>query len=395
MLGQTEIVLLVLVVLVVAVFFIWRSRQRVRTAKKTGKIRGDYAVEDVLMKSGEKEAPRKTEPTLAPEAEGKSISPAAAADAAPSDIPPVYDVIEEEEERKRAAEEAARANAEEADASPVPTGSEWPAVDTALEWVLDISAPDNTTFKMGGLDSLRRELRALNLKLPLFVWTRSAEDGLYYECDRLQKSADHVVVAVVLANRAAQLDELTASSVLQVLETVATQYDINVRLSQEIPEAVTSAKTLRQFIRYYDNRLELEVVPLDPSVDFTLDAVAKLALASGFEQNRGGFEYRASAESLAPEITLSLTAAETRGLRLSLDLPLVHEGRGDFSTFLRLANHFCGHLHAALSDCNGKPIGTAEAMYIEEAARERMRAMKKAGVVAGSERARLLFSSAS
>ena len=392
MLGQTEIVLLVLVVLVVAVFFIWRSRQHVRTVKKTGKIRGDYAVEDVLMKSGEKEAPAKTEPTLAPEPEDK---PAAVAAAAPSDIPPVYDVIEEEEERKRAAEEAARANAEEVDAAPAAVGSEWPAVDTALEWVLDISAPEKTTFKMGGLDSLRRELRALNLKLPLFVWTRSAEDGLYYESDRLQKSADHIVVAVVLANRAAQLDELTASSVLQVLETVATQYDINVRLSQEIPEAVAAAKTLRQFIRYYDNRLELEVVPLDPSVDFTLDAVAKLAAASGFEQNRGGFEYRASAESLSPEITLSLTAAETRGLRLSLDLPLVHEARGDFATFLRLANHFCGHLHAALSDCNGKPIGTAEAMYIEEAARERMRAMKKAGVVAGSERARLLFSSAS
>lgn len=394
MLGQTEIVLLVLVVLVVAVFFIWRSRQHVRTAKKTGKIRGDYAVEDVLMKSGEKEAPAKTEPTLAPETEAKPAA-VAAADAAPSDIPPVYDVIEEEEERKRAAEEAARANAEDVDAVPAAVGSEWPAVDTALEWVLDISAPEKTTFKMGGLDSLRRELRALNLKLPLFVWTRSAEDGLYYESDRLQKSADHIVVAVVLANRAAQLDELTASSVLQVLETVATQYDINVRLSQEIPEAVAAAKTLRQFIRYYDNRLELEVVPLDPSVDFTLDAVAKLAAASGFEQNRGGFEYRASAESLSPEITLSLTAAETRGLRLSLDLPLVHEARGDFSTFLRLANHFCGHLHAALSDCNGKPIGTAEAMYIEEAARERMRAMKKAGVVAGSERARLLFSSAS
>ena len=365
-----------------------------RTAKKTGKIRGDYAVEDVLMKSGEKEAPAKTEPTLAPETEAKPAA-VAAADAAPSDIPPVYDVIEEEEERKRAAEEAARANAEEVDAVPAAVGSEWPAVDTALEWVLDISSPEKTTFKMGGLDSLRRELRALNLKLPLFVWTRSAEDGLYYESDRLQKSADHIVVAVVLANRAAQLDELTASSVLQVLETVATQYDINVRLSQEIPEAVAAAKTLRQFIRYYDNRLELEVVPLDPSVDFTLDAVAKLAAASGFEQNRGGFEYRASAESLSPEITLSLTAAETRGLRLSLDLPLVHEARGDFSTFLRLANHFCGHLHAALSDCNGKPIGTAEAMYIEEAARERMRAMKKAGVVAGSERARLLFSSAS
>ena len=394
MLGQTEIVLLVLVVLVVAVFFIWRSRQHVRTAKKTVKIRGDYAVEDVLMKSGEKEAPAKTEPTLAPETEAKPAA-VAAADAAPSDIPPVYDVIEEEEERKRAAEEAARANAEEVDAVPAAVGAEWPAVDTALEWVLDISAPEKTTFKMGGLDSLRRELRALNLKLPLFVWTRSAEDGLYYESDRLQKSADHIVVAVVLANRAAQLDELTASSVLQVLETVATQYDINVRLSQEIPEAVAAAKTLRQFIRYYDNRLELEVVPLDPSVDFTLDAVAKLAAASGFEQNRGGFEYRASAESLSPEITLSLTAAETRGLRLSLDLPLVHEARGDFSTFLRLANHFCGHLHAALSDCNGKPIGTAEAMYIEEAARERMRAMKKAGVVAGSERARLLFSSAS
>ena len=394
MLGQTEIVLLVLVVLVVAVFFIWRSRQNVRTAKKTGKIRGDYAVEDVLMKSGEKVAPAKTEPTLAAETEERPAA-VAAADAAPSDIPPVYDVIEEEEERKRAAEEAARANAEEVDAAPVAVGAEWPAVDTALEWVLDISAPEKTTFKMGGLDSLRRELRALNLKLPLFVWTRSAEDGLYYESDRLQKSADHVVVAVVLANRAAQLDELTASSVLQVLETVATQYDINVRLSQEIPDAVASAKTLRQFIRYYDNRLELEVVPLDPSVDFTLDAVAKLAAASGFEQNRGGFEYRASAESLSPEITLSLTAAETRGLRLSLDLPLVHEARGDFSTFLRLANHFCGHLHAALSDCNGKPIGTAEAMYIEEAARERMRAMKKAGVVAGSERARLLFSSAS
>ena len=260
MLGQTEIVLLVLVVLVVAVFFIWRSRQHVRTAKKTGKIRGDYAVEDVLMKSGEKEAPAKTEPTLAPETEAKPAA-VAAADAAPSDIPPVYDVIEEEEERKRAAEEAARANAEDVDAVPAAVGSEWPAVDTALEWVLDISAPEKTTFKMGGLDSLRRELRALNLKLPLFVWTRSAEDGLYYESDRLQKSADHIVVAVVLANRSAQLDELTASSVLQVLETVATQYDINVRLSQEIPEAVAAAKTLRQFIRYYENVMKREFRP--------------------------------------------------------------------------------------------------------------------------------------
>ena len=390
MFGQTEIVLLVLVVLVVAIFFFWRSRQNVRSVKKTDKIRGDYKVEDVLMKTDEVPAPAKTEPTISTSREKTS---AASSATGPSDIPPVYDVIEAEEEKQRAAEEAVRQSCDDVECVPS-DGAELPAVDTALEWVLDITAPEKSAFKMGGIDSLRRELRALHLKLPMFIWTRSAEDGLYYECDRLQKSADHIVVAVVLANRATQLDEVTASSVLQVLETVATQYDITVRLSQEIPEAVRSAAQLKQFVHYYDNRLEMEIVPLDPSVDFTLDAVAKLAAASGFEQNRGGFEYRAAPDSRAPEISLSLTAAETRGLRLSLDLPLVHAGRGDLSRFFQFANHFCGHLHAVLSDCNGKPIGTGEAMLIEDAARKRLGAMKKAGVVPGSDRARLLFSTA-
>lgn len=395
MLGQTEIVLLVLVAAVVVIFFIWRSRQNVRSEKKTAKLREAYPIPDVLVKN--EEAREKTEPTLAAadEAESDSASPAPASkplqSAQPSDTPPFYDEFEKEAER-RAAEEAKKAESEPVAVLKTAEGRAEPDVDQALEWVLDITAPESTVFKMGSLDSLRRELHALNLKLPLSVWTRNADDQLYYECDRLQKSADRVVVAVVLTNRRVALDEVTASSVLQVMETVATQYDITVRLSIEIPQAVETARNLQRFVQYYDKPLEMEILPSDPESDFTLDAVAKLAAASGFEQNRGGFEYRIGPESLSPEITLSLQASERRGLRLSLDLPLVQAARGDLLRFFQLANHFCGHLHATLADCNGHPIGTGEALFYEDAAKERMLAMKKSGVTPGSERARLLFS---
>ena len=397
MLGQTEIVLLCAAVAVVA-FLIWRSRREAKTVKaQTDKLR--RPADDVLMtESGEREEPA-FEHARAASAEAK-LEEAIGDDFAddenddeesPSSLPPIYDMLDREKEERRAALEAAQAS--EREARPVVRGVEYPNVDAALEWILDMSATPQHPFTLGILESLRAELKNAGLKLPYDLWVRDAKDGLYYRgVEQLPHAADHIVLSVLLANRAARLDDVTASAILQAMESVAAQYDCTIRHSHELRAAIDAAVQCRCFIDYFDPAFELELKCADERT-ITLEDLAPVALAAGFTQASGRFEYRSDAASRDPEITLELVHEEAcRAVRLVLDVPLVQVARGDVSRFYGLLNHFAAHLGTTPAEVNGQPVTALNAVLHEDALRKRAREMRKHGVEAGSARAALLFS---
>ena len=155
--SQTQILLIVAALVVIAVFF-WRSK---REAKKIlNKEKFDRPSTDVLMEGGLKKDPHFDEIRAAMQA------------AVPSEQPPVYDLLEQENAERMAAEE---------DSSPTDlVGYEKPPVDTGVQWVLELVPQEGRVFSIGGMQSLWLELKQLNLPLQVNMWVKSRRDQLYY-----------------------------------------------------------------------------------------------------------------------------------------------------------------------------------------------------------------------
>lgn len=397
MFGQTEIVLLCAAVAVVA-FLVWRSRREAKTVKaQNDKLR--RPADDVLMtesgdapeEAGDAQVRMTSAEAKLEEAIGDDFADDDAEDAeAPSSMPPIYDMLDREKEERRAAQ---LAEAETRKEAPAVKGVACPQVDAALEWILDMSATPEHPFTLGILESLRAELKNAGLKLPYNLWVRDAKDGLYYRgVEQLPHAADHVVLSVLFANRAAKLDDVTASAILQAMESVAAQYDSTIRHSHELKAAIEAAGQCKSFVEYFDGAFELELKCADEH-PVTPEELAPVAAAAGFTPASGRYEYRCEAASRDPEMTLELVHEEgCRAIRLTLDVPLVQIARSDVARFYGFMNHFAAHLGATPVETNGQPVTALNAVMHEEALRRRAREMRKHGVEAGSARAALLFS---
>lgn len=307
----------------------------------------------------------------------------------PTEEPPIYAELEREEEAQAKAEEK-KAEAEEAALDP--RSRAVPPVDSAIEWILDIAPVDGMQFALGGVKSLKLELARLNLPLLVRVFAQSSKDGLYYEAEELHFPARHVVASMVLANRAAKLDEVGASRFYQVLEQSAAQNNVVIRRELEPAQAVQRSATLKNFIDYFDRRIEVVISPIDPEAPFLLEGVSQAARKAGFEASSGCWELRLDPAERDPVISLAFGAEGTQTLVLAYDLPLGNLARGDLKRFFALANHLANALHGRWSDCSGHPVDAGGAMLIAEQAAAHGRLMTENGVEPGSNRARLLFS---
>lgn len=96
------------------------------------------------------------------------------------------------------------------------------------------------------------------------------------------------------------LDDVSASSFLQVLEQTAAQNDVDVRTSCDIKTAVSTAVQISRFIHYYDKLLEVSIVPAPREEGLTLEEVTKVAegAASSARAAAGSFESTKVPESL-------------------------------------------------------------------------------------------------
>ena len=88
------------------------------------------------------------------------------------------------------------------------------------------------------------------------------------------------------------LDDVSASSFLQVLEQTAAQNDVDVRTSCDIKTAVSTAVQISRFIHYYDKLIEVSIVPAPREEGLTLEEVTKVAEGAGFVSASGRWELR-------------------------------------------------------------------------------------------------------
>ena len=210
------------------------------------------------------------------------------------------------------------------------------------------------------------------------------------EC--LPAEAVHIVATILIANRAAVLDDVSASSFLQVLEQTAAQNDVDVRTSCDIKTAVSTAVQISRFIHYYDKLIEVSIVPAPREEGLTLEEVTKVAEGAGFVSASGRWELRIDEGSREPLMTLSLAGADSSQLRLSFDVPLANVPRGDLKRFFQLANHIACHLGGVWVDGAGNRIEAAGGLILQDEIEHQDAQMAASGVRPGSERARLLFS---
>ncbi|WP_295479430.1 hypothetical protein [uncultured Sutterella sp.] len=404
--SSVEILIPILVIAVVLIGLVyWRSKREEKRASAPGmgSLRS-IKTEDPLVESAARVEPglvsaasiEKAAAQAAAAAEGEvDREPASAAAGEPSAEPPVYDVLEREEAERKAAEAAEKEEEpedEEEESPKAAAARETPPVDPALEWLLDIAPVEGMQFALGGVKSLKLELEGLGLALAVHVFAQSSKDGLYYESDELTGPARHVVAALALANRAAHLDEVSASRFFQVLEQSAAQNGVPIRRELEPVQAVQRSEGLKHFIDYFDRRIEVLITPTDPETSFDFDVVDHAAKAAGFTAASGRWEMKLDPAERDPVFTLSFGTDGTQTLVLAYDLPLGSLSRGDLKRFFALANDLAARLDGLWSDCSRRPIDAGGAMMIAETVAEHARLMTEKGVPPGSPRAQLLFS---
>lgn len=394
--------IIVIAVILVALIF-WRSKREEKRARESGRKLRSVQTADALAGSeprvepdliaqaterarkaadGELNSTIKADPTLGRLLDESEIP-------TPTEEPPIYAELEREEAEAARAEEAKKESAEQ---SADPRSRAVPPVDSAIEWILDIAPVDGMQFALGGVKSLKLELARLNLPLLVRVFAQSSKDGLYYEAEELHFPARHVVASMVLANRAAKLDEVGASRFYQVLEQSAAQNNVVIRRELEPGQAVLRSATLKNFINYFDRKVEVVIAPIDPERPFDLEAVSKAARKAGFESSSGCWELRFDPAERDPVISLAFGPEGTNTLVLTYDLPLGNLARGDLKHYFALANHLAAELKSRWSDCSKHPVDAGGAMLIAEQAEAHGKLMTENGVKPGSNRARLLFS---
>ena len=203
-----------------------------------------------------------------------------------------------------------------------------------IEWILDIAPREGMQFALGGVQSLKLEVDRLQLPLLVRIWAQSSRDGLYYDSGELTGPARHVVAAVVLANRAAQLDDVAASRFFQVLEQSAAQNEVALRREME-------PKTPSSVLQTSSALSNTTIVPLRSA----LFRAAKPKKLLARRRRRGRFSRRlccgerplgASSRGRRhrPVMTLAFGPNQTKSLTLALSLPLANLARGDLEALL-------------------------------------------------------------
>jgi hypothetical protein len=385
---ETEIFLIIAAAAVIA-FFFWRSRREVKRIRnqKLGAEKRKLS-RDVLDDGnvGEPPVERKdpslgTEPTLGP-AEGEPEETDV-----PQARPPVYDKIASD--RKK---EAEREAAEDVSGRMRTAAREKPPVDLGIEWVLDITPSDGSTLSIGAIQSLVQQLRSIGTKLPVKLWCKSKADGLYYPGHLVPCDATHAVATLALANRAAVLDEETASRFYQAMEQAAAQCVTDVRTSCDMADALKNAKQIAAFVKYYDKTIEVIIRPARKEVVLTPEIVGAAAKDAGFRHASGRWEYYSDPSASEPLMALGYGPKADGTLRLALDVPLVNLARGDLKKFFSMANHLANRLSCVWVDFGMNPIDAAGAMMIQQDIEKKAAQMAASGVHSGSDRARTLFS---
>ena len=386
---ETQIILIVVALAVIGVFFLRSKREESSLKRQLQNNALEEERVDVLM-SGEDKDDFDDDDEDDGESERKEPSMSPKGNPLPQEEPPIYSELEKE--RNEAVEEAQREmNPAEAMGY---EGIAEPVFDYGVQWVLDMSAIGTKGFNFGALDALNRDLTAISPSLPVELWVRAKKDGLYYPFKYCPNESSRVVVGITMANRAAAMNELTASQYLQVMEQLAAYSGTDVRPSMDMKSMLGNASQIAKFVKYYDSMFEILIVS-KTDAPISTELLEKVAEESGFVKNSEGWgrwEYRFDPAEKEPVLVLANRGEPDGTVHFTFDIPNANLVRGDLKQFFQMANHLANHLNAAWVDCERHPIDAGGAMILQDEVTAKLEKMATAGVRGGSARARLIFS---
>ncbi len=260
-------------------------------------------------------------------------------------------------------------------------------VDSAVEAVAYFTRKPEMTFTRQMLTSLGRMVEENGLSGRVRFDFYDEDSALWHHDLDNVANCSQIYMAMLLANRARSIDDITASKFITLANSISIFLDAEV----SVPDSKTmveGADRVSRIVKAFDNVLSVKIVS-DKDINETV--LESAAVACGFAKHEGQYEKSAD-DASDPIFVLAPSKTLKNEVELKLDVPLVAAADDPLPAFFSLANDLCCRIDAMTTDASGHPLGSVSAALIDEQLREVHSAMTAHGVPAGSSRALKIFS---
>jgi len=196
-----------------------------------------------------------------------------------------------------------------------------------------------------------------------------------------------VYVSMLLAHRGQASDEVLLSEFLQLGNQIAIAIDAEVELP-DVVNALAQVQKLKHLVAQFDNTLALSV-RCERAID--MEHLQEICYANGLREDGEKTYVKCEDGCTTPCLKLKVIGEAENVLALEFDIPLCDPARAPLSGFFAFANDLSCALEGVLVDASGNPVGSAAASFIESEVRKLAVAMTRQGVAPGSRRAMRLF----
>jgi hypothetical protein len=347
-------------------------------------VAGKWQERRLLRRLGEQFGGEVGDALLASEAPGAARAPAARARIEPglqtvggAQSDPTGTLVE-------AAHIAPRAATEAVPAPSIPKRSDW-VEDPMLDCVLELRC----TRQVDGVSFIDAAMPLTGGQWPLpvafVVWDARAEQWVHP--DRFGYYTD-ALAAIQLADRRRVLDEEQVGRFVAAVRHLAVVLDADCD-PPDVARVAAGAAELDRLCARFDVRIAVNLEALgDPWTQARVDAAASQASLLP----AGPLKWAPPSSAGASPLSLSMPAAVSERASLELDVPRTPAGAGTVQALFSLGNQLAAQLNARLVDDNGRPIDADSVTAIEAQLDKLFADMKAAGIDAGGERARRLYS---
>jgi hypothetical protein len=279
--------------------------------------------------------------------------------------------------------EAPRDPAGAGPAPAAPKRSDW-VEDPMLDCVLEVRC----TRQVDGVSFIDAAMPLTSGQWPLpvafVVWDARAEQWVHP--DRFGYYTD-ALAAIQLADRHRVLDQEQVGRFVAAVRHVAVTLDADCD-PPDVARVAAGAAELDRLCARFDVRIALNLEAVGgPWTQARVEAVASQASLVP----AGPLKWTAPSSSGASPLSFSMPAAVSERASLELDVPRTPTGAGIVQALFSLGNQLSAQLNARLVDDNGRPIDADSVSTIEAQLETLFAEMKAAGIDAGGERARRLY----
>lgn len=256
--------------------------------------------------------------------------------------------------------------------------------DPLLDFVIELRC----THAIDGVAALeaRSQLERLQLPLPTHMAVWDAKSQRWAAPDRFGFYSE-ILLAVQMAHRNGALGEIDAARFVAAAQQIALAIDADFD-APDVPRLVAQAAALDRVCEKFDVQVALSVAA--PDGVWTADVVQSAADALGFRRIASGkWELREDRDLI---LLLGAPSLPTQRLAVTIDVPLV---RPDYSPLVRqfaAAEQLALRLNGRVVDDNNRPVQRDPHFAVAAQLAGLYDEMQSAGIAAGSERSRRLYS---